>query len=68
MPARGGRFRSLLVCVVLQVGVFCGVPMRPEEIAKLMRSLSSPAVAQTLPSEKEGADGDEPGERPPRPC
>jgi len=56
MPARGGRFRSLLLCVVLQIGVLYGVPMRPEEIAKLMWRLSCPAVAQTLPAEKENGD------------
>jgi hypothetical protein len=60
MLARAARFRSLLLCVVLEVGVFCGVPMRPDEIEKLMRSLSSPAVAQTLPTAPETGDGDDP--------
>jgi hypothetical protein len=55
MPA-GKRLRSILLCAVLQVGVLYGVPMRPEEIQRLMRSLSSPAVAQTLPSERENGD------------
>jgi hypothetical protein len=55
MPA-GKKLRSILLCAVLQVGVLYGVPMRPEEIQRLMRSLSSPAVAQTLPSERETGD------------
>lgn len=57
MPVGSKRLRSILLCAVLQVGVLYGVPMRPEEIQRLMRSLSSPAVAQTLPAEDEDGDG-----------
>jgi hypothetical protein len=57
MPIRSSRFRSLLLCVVLQIGVILGVPMRPDEIQKLMRMLSGAAVVQTLPAEDDNGDG-----------
>jgi hypothetical protein len=56
MPIGSKRLRSILLCAVLQVGVLYGVPMRPEEIQRLMRNLSSPAAAQTLPAEREDGE------------
>lgn len=48
--------RSLFLCVALAFGSFAGVPMRPDEIQKLMRTLSHVAMVQTTPDEKEKAD------------
>jgi len=57
--------RTILTCMVLQVGVLSGVPMRPEQVRELMFQLSTPKVAHTSPDERhssadppEGADAD----------
>ena len=59
--------RTILACMVLQVGVLSGVPMRPEQVRELMFQLSTPKVAHTSPDERhssadppegEGADCD----------
>lgn len=47
------RLRTALCCAVLQVGVVIGVPMRPEQIQELMRDLSAPKIARTIPDEGE---------------
>jgi hypothetical protein len=46
-----------LVYFVLEVGALCGVPMRPDEIEKIMK-MSEPRVTQVLRSEE--GDGEEP--------
>ncbi len=46
------KFRSLLLCLTLLAGVFGGVPMRPEEVAELMRSMSQPKIEYTIPDAK----------------
>ncbi|NOT25945.1 MAG: hypothetical protein HOP16_07550 [Acidobacteria bacterium] len=43
--------RTLFACMVLQVGVLSGVPMRPEQIRELMFQMSSPKVAHVAPEE-----------------
>jgi hypothetical protein len=43
-----------------------GVPMRPEEIARLMRSVSGPRLEQTDPDEAAKGDGEAPGRAGPR--
>jgi hypothetical protein len=48
-----GDIRSLLLCVALAFGSFAGVPMRPDEIQKLMRTLAMGAVVATAPDEDE---------------
>jgi hypothetical protein len=53
MPARGGRFRKLLLCLVLELGVLAGLPMRPDEIVRLMQSLLRTQVVHTAPDEAE---------------
>jgi hypothetical protein len=59
MRRRMGPWRSILLCCVLQLGVMAGVPMRPDEIQKLMQSLAKPQVTATLPEEAEkSGDGD----------
>ena len=59
--------RTILTCMVLQVGVLSGVPMRPEQVRELMFQLSTPKVAHTSPDERHsstdppegtGPDGD----------
>lgn len=57
MPMRPGPIRRLLLCLVLELGVLSGMPMRPDEIVRLMQSLSRPRVVHTLPDEGETGDG-----------
>ena len=52
------RFRTLLVCTMLEFAALIGTPMRPEEIARLMRSMNQPQLARVIPDE---APDDEPG-------
>jgi hypothetical protein len=42
------RFRTIFLCLVLEVGALTGVPMRPEEIRELMQTLNQPKVAHVL--------------------
>jgi len=37
--------------VTLQIGVFLGAPMRPEEIRELLSKMIQPKIAHTLPDE-----------------
>jgi hypothetical protein len=55
------RWRELLLCFVLQGGVVFGVPMPPDEIRRLMQSLSAPVAVRTLPADEES---DDPGPTP----
>lgn len=59
---RKSRWRELLLCFVLQGGVAFGVPMPPDEIRRLMQSLSQPVAARVLPAEEEPGDGPAPEE------
>jgi len=52
------RLRVIAICVALEVGVLVGVPMRPEEIEELMRQMSEPKLARTLPAEEDAGDDD----------
>jgi hypothetical protein len=51
MFLRRSRWRQLFLCLVLEFGLMAGVPMRPEEIARLMRSLAGPRAEQTNPDD-----------------
>jgi hypothetical protein len=64
MAKKRGRFRELLLCFVLQGGVLLGVPMRPDEIQKLMRSLSGPVIEQVVRDQDTG-DGNGDDDPPP---
>ena len=44
--------RTILTCMVLQVGVLSGVPMRPEQVRELMFQLNTPKLAHTSPDER----------------
>jgi len=58
MFVRRSRFRSLFLCVVLELGLMAGVPMRPEEIARLMRWMAGPRLEQTDPDAAAKGDGE----------
>jgi hypothetical protein len=47
------KLRTVFVCLTLEVGILFGVPMKPEEIQRLLRDLNETTLAQTLPEEKE---------------
>jgi len=53
------RLRVLLVCVALEFAAFSGMPMRADEIEDLMRQMSRPKLAHTLPANRD--EGDNPG-------
>jgi hypothetical protein len=47
------------MCLVLEVGVLTGVPMRPDEIGELMNQMNQPKRTHVLPGEDdEGNDTD----------
>jgi hypothetical protein len=60
MWMRRSRFRSLFLCLVLEFGVMAGVPMRPEELTRLLRWLSQPRIEITNPDEADRGDGRDP--------
>ena len=51
------RLRTVLVCLVLEFGAVIGVPMRPDEIARLMQTMNAPKLTHVLPDERENGDG-----------
>ena len=59
---RRRRLRKILLCLALEVGALAGVPMRPEEIEKLMQDLARPKLAHVLRHENEKGDGPDPNE------
>lgn len=50
--------RTLFVCVVLEIGLLAGCPMRPEQIRELMQLMNQPKLAHVLPDERD--DGEPP--------
>jgi len=50
------RVRTILCCVVLEVGALTGVPMRPDEIRELMDTLAQPKLARTNPDRPDEGD------------
>ena len=50
------RLRVVFVCAALQLGVFSGVQMRPEQIQELMHRMNQPKLAHVLPADEEGGD------------
>ena len=51
------RLRTLACCALLQVAATIGVPMRPEQVQDLMRTLNEPKVARTNPDDQDRGDG-----------
>ena len=45
------RWRGLVLCAVLELGLLAGVPMRPDEIARLMRWLGQPRAERSEPDD-----------------
>ncbi len=52
------RLRTVACCAILQLGTVIGVPMRPEQIQELLRSLNTPKIAHTMPEESHRDDED----------
>ena len=50
------RLRTVLCCVVLEVGALAGVPMRPDEIRELMDTLAQPKLARVNPDRPDEGD------------
>jgi hypothetical protein len=42
------RFRTVILCAVLQLGVLTGVQMPPEKIRDLLHAMNQPAVVHVL--------------------
>lgn len=57
MSLRRSRFRTLFLCVVLEFGLMAGIPMRPDEVARLMRWLAGPRIEQGDPDDAAKGDG-----------
>jgi hypothetical protein len=53
----------VFLCVTLEIGVFAGVPMRPDEIQRLMQEMNRPTLAHVLPTENDEGEGDNPPRR-----
>jgi hypothetical protein len=54
---RRWHWRGLALCAVLELGLLAGVPMRPDEIARLMRWLGQPRAERTDPDEAGKGEG-----------
>ena len=52
------RLRTILVCAMLECAALTGMPMRPEEIKELMRTMNQPKLAHVLRDEDERDDKD----------
>ena len=52
------RLRTILVCAMLEFAALGGMPMRPEEIKELMRTMNQPKLAHVLRDEHDSGDGD----------
>jgi hypothetical protein len=50
------KLRAILLFAALQIGVFFGVPMRPEEVQDLMRRLQGQKIVHTLPDANDKRD------------
>jgi hypothetical protein len=52
-----GRFRTLFLCLTLELGLLVGIPIRPEDVARMVRRLALPGTEQTDPDDAEKGDG-----------
>ena len=57
MFIRRSRFRTLFLCMVLELGLMAGIPMRPDEVVRLMRWLAGPRTEQGDPDDAAKGDG-----------
>ena len=54
------RFQKMFLCLVLCVGSQIGLPMRPEEIEELMRTMNQPKIVRKFAEEEGRGDGPPP--------
>ena len=54
------RLRTMLVCSMLEFAALLGLPMRPEQIEELMRTMNQPKLARTIPNEADHDDNEKP--------
>ena len=54
MARRRNWLAKIFLYVVLEVGALSGVPMRPEQIEALMRSMNGTQVVEVLRRESDG--------------
>ncbi len=57
------KLRTVFVCSILEFASFTGVPLRAEDVQRLIQSLSRPRVARELPSEDDDGGGPAPSAR-----
>jgi hypothetical protein len=50
------RLRTLLLCLPLLMGAVGGMPMRPEQIEDLMRTMNQQKIAYGITKESENGD------------
>jgi hypothetical protein len=50
------RLRTVFACLILEVGVLIGAPVRVEHIEELLCSLNQPRLAQTDPEPDESGE------------
>ncbi len=55
------KLRAVLLCFTLQIGVFAGIPMRPDEIEEILRCMSQPKIEYTIPEEDDDGEPERPG-------
>ncbi len=46
----------MVVCVALSLGALMGMPMRPDEIEELMRTMNESVIETTIPDESDKDD------------
>ena len=47
------RLCKMVVCVALGLGSLMGLPMRPDEIEELMRTMNESVIETTIPDESD---------------
>jgi hypothetical protein len=50
------RFQRILLCLVLSAGSQIGIPMRPDEIEELMRTMNQPKLVRKFAEEEDQGD------------
>lgn len=50
------RFRKILLLMALWIGSQMGLPMRPEELEELMRTMNEPKIVRKFAEEEEQGD------------
>ena len=50
------RFQRVLLCLVLSAGSQIGIPMRPEDIEELLRTMNQPKLVRKFADEEDRGD------------